>query len=292
MPVTSSPLRYPGGKSQLYKFVQNLVNENIGPNGTYIEPFAGGAGVAIQLLINKNVNNIVINDLDKSIHSFWYSILNYTDDFIDLINTTTINIDEWYRQKEVYVKEYDNPFSLKGGFATFFLNRTNVSGIIKGGPIGGFKQNGNYKIDCRFNKKTLIKKIQTIANLKDNITLLNIDAESLINELSKTYSREETFIFFDPPYFSQGKNLYLKFIDDDKHQSLKKRIKQIEDYKWIITYDKCVAIYDIYQYFDQKYEYQLRYSANNKQKKRAWEFLFSSPNTKVESFGNVELSHI
>ncbi|WP_142971144.1 DNA adenine methylase [Enterococcus faecium] len=292
MPVTSSPLRYPGGKSQLYKFVQNLVNKNIGQNGTYIEPFAGGAGVAIQLLINENVSHIVINDLDKSIHSFWYSILNYSDEFIDLVQTTPINIDEWHKQKEIYIKESNNPFSLRGGFATFFLNRTNVSGIIKGGPIGGLEQKGNYKIDCRFKKKVLIQKIKTISDLKEQITLLNKDAETLINDIPKSYAKEKTFIFFDPPYFSQGRNLYLKFIDADKHQSLKKCIDQIEDYKWIITYDKNDTIYNIYQEFNQKYEYQLRYSANNKQKKKAWEFLFASPNTVITSSDNVKLSLI
>lgn len=292
MPATLSPLRYPGGKSQMYKFVENLVNKNIGEDGTYIEPFAGGAGVAIQLLINQKVNHIVINDLDKSIHSFWYSIINHKDEFIDLIMKTPITIDEWHKQKEIYKSELKNPYSVKGGFATFFLNRTNVSGIIKGGPIGGLKQDGNYKIDCRFNKKKLINKINMISCLNNRITLLNLDAETLINKIPVLYSKEKTFIFFDPPYFSQGKNLYLEFIDANKHRELKESIDKIEDYKWIITYDNNETIYKIYQECGQKYKYQLRYSANNKQKRKAFELLFASPNTKITNCSNIELCKI
>lgn len=195
MPTTYSPLRYPGGKSQLYKFVKKMIDENIGEDGIYIEPFAGGAGVAIQLLIQKDVKMIAINDLDKSIHSLWYSILNYPNEFINLIKETTVNIEEWQRQKEIYKEECDNPFSLKGGFATFFLNRTNVSGIISGGPIGGAKQTGKYKLDCRFNKQSLIKKITDISSLKDSIILTNMDAEFFIDEISFNYPKEKTFIF-------------------------------------------------------------------------------------------------
>ncbi|WP_195960852.1 DNA adenine methylase [Enterococcus casseliflavus] len=289
MPTTYSPLRYPGGKSQLYKFVKKMIDENIGEDAIYIEPFAGGAGVAIQLLIQKDVKMIAINDLDKSIHSLWYSILNYPNEFINLIKETTVSIEEWQRQKEIYKKEADNPFSLKGGFATFFLNRTNVSGIISGGPIGGAKQAGNYKLDCRFNKKSLIKKITDIASLKDSIILTNMDAESFIEQISSDYPKEKTFIFFDPPYFTQGKNLYLKFIDKDKHQSLKECINKLENYKWIITYDNADEIYEIYKEFHQKYKYQLRYSANNKRKEKAWEYLFASSITKIDNFANVEL---
>lgn len=292
MPVTCSPLRYPGGKSQLYSFVRELIKLNIGKDGTYIEPFAGGAGVALQLLINGDVKNIVINDLDNSIHSLWYSLLFHTEELLNLIDKTPINVDEWYKQKIIYKTESIDPFSLKGGFATLFLNRTNVSGIISGGPIGGFNQGGKYKIDCRFNKSQLIKKIEIISSLRDHISISNIDAELLVREIPLNFSRESTFIFIDPPYFSQGKNLYLKFIDNDKHQNLKNSIDQIDNYKWILTYDKSDVINDIYADLVQKFQYQLRYSANNMRKERAWEYLFASSTTKLKNFEKIVLKKI
>ncbi|HBI6387366.1 TPA: DNA adenine methylase, partial [Listeria monocytogenes] len=180
MPRTSSPLRYPGGKTQLTSFVRNLLITNNIVEGTYIEPFAGGAGVAIQLLLDGDVNSIVINDYDKSIYSIWYSILNNTEKFISLISNTPITIDEWHKQKAIYLRNKNRQNSLEGAFATFFLNRTNVSGIISGGPIGGMNQTGKYKIDCRFNKVDLIRKIRLISDRRENITLYRKDALELI----------------------------------------------------------------------------------------------------------------
>ncbi|EAE7097897.1 DNA adenine methylase, partial [Listeria monocytogenes] len=190
MPRTSSPLRYPGGKTQLSSFVKNLLEINNIVGGTYIEPFAGGAGVAIQLLLEGDVDSIVINDYDKSIYSIWYSILNNTERFINLISDTPVTIEEWYRQKEIYLRNKNRQNSLEGGFATFFLNRTNVSGIISGGPIGGIKQTGKYKIDCRFNKKDLIRKIRLVASRREAITLYRKDALKLINIINENYNNE------------------------------------------------------------------------------------------------------
>src|SRR5690625_1246846 len=154
-----SPLRYPGGKSKLTKQIISLFETNNYNNGVYIEPFAGGAGIALSLLLNNYVDRIHINDLDISIYSFWKAILEDSEKFIQLIWKTPITIDEWKFQKNIQ----ENPESastLELGFSTFYLNRTNISGIIKGGVIGGYSQNGNYKMDARFNKEKLVDRIQ------------------------------------------------------------------------------------------------------------------------------------
>lgn len=287
MPVTFSPLRYPGGKTQLSKFVTNLLEINNINNGTYIEPFAGGSGVSLQLLFENKVDHIVINDYDKSIYSVWNAIINHTDKFIDLIENTPITLDEWYKQKQVYLDTRTYMNSVEGGFATFFLNRTNVSGIINGGPIGGKKQLGKYKIDCRFNKNTSIKKVLDIAERRDSITLFRKDANNLVDIIKDQYKPENTFIFFDPPYFAQGQNLYMSFINDDKHLQMKNSIDKLNNYYWILTYDAAPQIADIYQDNKNRFEYTLNYSANKK--KKATEFLFTSPITKVQSHDKVEL---
>ncbi|MDT2829721.1 DNA adenine methylase [Vagococcus carniphilus] len=290
MPVTYSPLRYPGGKTQLSKFVANLIEINNIEGGTYIEPFAGGSGVSLQLLFENKVDHIVINDYDKSIYSVWNAIINHTDKFINLIENTPITLDEWHKQKQIYLDNRTYMNSIEGGFATFFLNRTNVSGIISGGPIGGKKQLGKYKIDCRFNKKTSINKIKAIAERRDDITLFRKDANKLVDIIQEQYNPKSTFIFFDPPYFAQGQNLYMSFINDDKHLQMKNSIDKLNDYYWILTYDAAPQIADIYQNNQNKFEYQLNYSANKKTK--ATEFLFSSEKTIVQSHDKVELFKI
>ncbi|HEO6930813.1 TPA: DNA adenine methylase, partial [Streptococcus agalactiae] len=169
-----SPLRYPGGKSQVYDFVKELVNLN--ETNTYIEPYMGGMGIALKLLVNNDVKQIMVNDYDRSIYAFWYSVLNHTNQLIDKIESTPITIEEWKKQRKIQQGKETCHDLLTLGFSTLFLNRTNRSGIIKAGVIGGLKQDGNYKLDCRFNKEKTIKKIRLIASYKKQIKLYNIDA--------------------------------------------------------------------------------------------------------------------
>lgn len=284
MPTTKSPLRYPGGKSQLYNFVRYTIYQNNIKNPIYIEPFAGGAGLAIELLLNQDVESIVINDIDIAIYSFWYSVLYRVDDLISLIEKTPITINEWKKQKAIYESQKSYP-SLDLGFATFYLNRTNRSGIIKGGPIGGLDQSGKYKIDCRFNKEDLINKIRKISSNRDKIFLYNYDAVYFIQNVLSKFPSEQLFIFFDPPYFKEGKKLYTNFYTYDDHKDLCYAIKGIKKSHWINTYDYNKNIAELYKNIPTKI-FNVQYSANRKRKEK--EFLFHNPITEVKSFDKVQ----
>ncbi|MBC2025046.1 DNA adenine methylase [Listeria booriae] len=292
MPIVSSPLRYPGGKTQLTGFVSNLIELNNIENPIYIEPFSGGAGVAIELLLNNKVDKIVLNDYDKSIYAVWYSILNQTEALIDLIESTPINIENWFKQKRIFEEKKNYQTSLENGFATLFLNRTNRSGIINAGPIGGYEQSGKYKLDCRFNKTKIIEKIRIIASQKHRIDLYRKDTVKLIDIIRERYSNTSSFIFFDPPYYVQGNKLYTNFYTDKDHRHLFNKINSLDDYFWITTYDYSPQIHAIYEQSGDigKYYYNLRYSAQTK--RRALEFMFSSSKTKILSYDKVILTSV
>lgn len=267
MTKSFSPLRYPGGKGQMYDTIVQILQDNHLENCNYIEPFAGGAGVALKLLSNGIVKSITLNDFDLSIYAFWYSILYDTERFIRKIITVEINMQEWKKQRIIQLEKENVPlFDL--GFSTFFLNRTNRSGIIKGGVIGGKNQDSFYKMDCRFNKQRLIALIEKISTLKDKITIYNLDAEDFIIRVKQ----KNSFYFIDPPYFCKGKQLYTNFFKPEDHLSLFKTIqKNLKNRSWIVTYDKCDEIYQIYK--KQKYRIMsLNYSAQNK--KKAEEYMF------------------
>jgi len=283
LPKTLSPLRYPGGKTQLYKFVRNIIEMNAISRTIYVEPFAGGAGLAIELLLNGDVESIIINDFDKAIYNFWRSVLYDTHNFITLIENTPINIAEWEKQKEIYNNQQNHSI-LEVGFATFFLNRTNRSGIIKGGPISR-GDGAKYKLDCRYNKSGLINKIRRISSVKDKVNLYNYDAVYFIKHVLPNFPIEQLFIFFDPPYYKQGKNLYTNFYDHDDHKELCYAIKGIFQSRWITTYDYNENIAKLYEDLPTKI-YQLQYSANRKRKEK--EFLFHNLNTIVHSFDKVQ----
>lgn len=283
IPVTDSPLRYPGGKTQMKKFIVDILRTN-SISDCYVEPFAGGAGVALYLLFNNYVNKIYINDIDPSIYSFWYSILNNTNEFIKKLESVPITIDEWNKQKYIQINSEDYN-ELELGFSTFFLNRTNISGIINGGPIGGKKQKGKYKLDCRFNKADLISKIKKISYYKDCIEVTNYDAEYFIENIIKKLNPSNTFIFLDPPYYKQGKKLYTNFYRHENHVSLQKKISSLKEYYWIVTYDLAEEIEEIYK-GNRKKKYSLNYSANRFRK--ASELLFYSEKIILPDTDNIK----
>lgn len=266
MPRTYSPLRYPGGKTQLANFVGKLLEINNLNNVTYAEPFAGGFGAGIELLFDGKISEAIINDYDIAIYSIWYAIINETKRFVDDILGVEITIKEWEKQKNIYTTlERRGVYSYELAFATYFLNRTNISGIITGGPIGGREQKGKYKLDCRFNKKYLAEKILEISKYKDRIQLYNLEANDFIKEVLLSYSHEEVFVFFDPPYYEQGKKLYTNFFEHDDHVKLRETIGLLDEYYWILTYDNQIEISSIYGDFNQ-YLYSINYSANKVRK--------------------------
>lgn len=257
-----SPLRYPGGKTKIAPLV-NLIMLKAGiSNGTYIEPFAGGGGVALALLLSEKVNNIVLNDCDRAIYAFWYAILNKTNIFIEKIHNTEITVDEWKKQKKIFTDK-TNADLFELGFATFFLNRTNRSGILKAGPIGGYDQSGNYSLDVRFNKENLIKRIIEISAYKDKITIYNLEINNFIHDVLPLYSNN-SFVYFDPPYYIKGHELYVNFFTSNDHKGLASQIQKL-NIDWMVTYDDVPEIKAMYMGKEQK-SYDLNYSLANKGK--------------------------
>lgn len=256
-----SPLRYPGGKAKLYKNIKLILEKNSLRNSIYVEPFAGGAGLALNLLFKGDVHELILNDYDRSIYAFWHCCLYETDAFIDLIESTAVDIKNWYIQKEVQTRKSDVSL-LELGFSTFYLNRTNRSGIIKAGVIGGLDQSGEYKIDCRFNKENLIKRIKLIGQHKKRISLHNLDAVALIeNELVNL--PETSFTFFDPPYYNKAEGLYTNFYVHNDHLELRDAIIDNMRTPYIITYDNADEILDMYSDFRRK-DYDISYCASVK----------------------------
>lgn len=273
-----SPLRYPGGKSRVSGFIAQLIKDNNIVEGTYVEPFAGGAGVALNLLFNRLVKNIYINDKDRAIYAFWKAITESTEEFINKIMEVNITIDEWEQQRKIQLNKNDaNLFDL--GFSTFFLNRTNRSGIIMGGVIGGKAQAGDWKLDVRFNKEKLISKILKIAEYKNNIIIQNKDAIDLLKTDVSTLNIKNTLIYLDPPYYKQGKKLYMNSFTHQQHVSLFEEINKMK-HLWLVSYDDCQEIHNIYK-SKRNITYPLRYTACVKYSGK--EAMFASDNLLVDT---------
>lgn len=233
-----SPFRYPGGKAVLAGYIASRI-ASVGTCNKYAEPFCGGAGSALYLLKNRNVDEIYLNDLDLHIYSAWRAMLSENDRFIDRLQTVEVNINTWEAAQETLRLAKAGEYSFDLGFATLFLNRTSRSGIISGsGPIGGYDQNGAWKIDARFYRETLIKRVKWLGENRDKINLTNMDAVEFINDILLRDKGQRTFFFIDPPYVKAGARLYLNAMNEGCHLSLSRLLQSGKFQNWMLTYDK------------------------------------------------------
>lgn len=258
-----TPLRYPGGKGKLSYYIKSLIEVNSLSDGYYVEPYAGGAAVAVDLLVNEYVRNILINDADPAVYSFWHSVLKNTDELCALIHDCKVDMDNWFKQRDI-LKNTSEHDSLSVGFATFFLNRTNRSGILKAGVIGGKAQAGDWKMDVRFNKVDLIKRVQRIAAYQSRIKVTNLDAIELISGISElTDNNKKLLVYLDPPYYVKGQDLYRNFYEHNDHVLVKNALQESAVKKWLTSYDNAKQIKEIYANYRQV-EYSLSYTAQSK----------------------------
>ncbi|WP_312948088.1 DNA adenine methylase [Superficieibacter sp.] len=258
-----TPLRYPGGKGKLSYYVKSLLDENSITDGYYVEPYAGGAAIAIDLVMNEYVRNVIINDADPAVYSFWYSVINDTDALCSMIETCSVTMDTWYHQKDI-INSSDTKSPLELGFAAFFLNRTNRSGILKAGVIGGKEQLGDWKMDVRFNKADLTSRIRAISNYRNRIKTTNLDAAKLLSNIKDvTSGSDNLLVYLDPPYYVKGQDLYRNYYEHEDHVNVKNALCKSGIKNWLVSYDNAEEIKKIYEAFRQS-EYSLSYTAQSK----------------------------
>jgi len=275
-----SPLRYPGGKQKLAKFISQICIDN-NTRGHYVEPYAGGASVALHLLLEGKVNHVTINDYDRALYAFWWCVLNRTNQLCKLIELTPVTVDKWREMKEVQLRK-NKARLMELGFSTLFLNRTNRSGILNAGIIGGYAQKGEYKIDCRFNKSEIISRIKLIAKHKKNISVTNMDAVKLIEHIGQSSNNDDTIFYFDPPYYLKGPRLYLNSYQHDDHIEVSEKIKSIKQIRWIVSYDNHPEIKKMYNWVakEQAIDFNIQHSAYENRKGK--EVVFLSENIKPD----------
>lgn len=262
MAESFSPLRYPGGKQILARVLGHLIRLNGREGGIYVEPYAGGAGAALSLLYGEYVKRVLINDADSRIYAFWDGVVNRTEQFLKLLRDTPLSVEEWKRQRQIYLNPSRNS-RLKVGFSTFYLNRCNRSGIIaNAGLIGGLKQTGKWKIDARFNREDLARRVERVSRYRERISLFNLDATKFLRaEMPKPSMVDRGFVYLDPPYYGKGSQLYLNHYTPADHASFA-RYLSTASFTWVMSYDNVPQIRKLYSSHRQV-SFNLGYSARD-----------------------------
>jgi DNA adenine methylase len=283
MPIPSAkpsafytPLRYPGGKGKLAPYVKRLIEANDLVDGVYVEPYAGGAAVAMELLLQEYVPKVYINDISAGVAAFWRSLLDNTEALCAAIVGTKVTMDEWHRQRAIQ-QDPEGHDDLTLGLSTFFMNRTNRSGILAAGVIGGKNQTGKWKIDARFNAPDLVSRIHAIARLRNRIEFRQLDAVEFISQVAPMLPAK-SLIYLDPPYYVKGSDLYLHYYEHSDHEDIAKRVARLRTKNWIVSYDNVLPIHAMYSKF-RRIVYSLSYSAHARYK--GAEVMFFSDNLAI-----------
>lgn len=254
----ATPLRYPGGKGRLGPWLAQVMQYNGMDDGWYIEPYAGGAGAALHLLTLGIVSHVVINDADPVVFAFWEAATKHPEALIEKIRRTPVNIDTWERQKGI-IENCENEDVVDIGFATFFLNRTNRSGILTAGVIGGKAQAGQWKINARYNQDSLCNRIEKIGSLGDKVTVLCMDALNLLTDASPGFPNK-CLVYLDPPYYIKGSQLYRNHYLPEDHAAISRCVADA-DFPVVVTYDDCPEVSALYEGVDSS-EFSLHYSTH------------------------------
>ena len=256
-----SPLRYPGGKGKLAQFVASVIRQNGLLDGTYVEPYAGGAGIAWELLLTGVVRRVHLNDLDSAIHAFWRCLLHDPQYLIHRVASAKLTVDEWRLQRKIYrAGDYTDFRSM--GFAVLYLNRVQRSGILNAGLIGGLKQIGEWKMDARFNRVGLTTKIAKLSEFSDRVELTNEDALSLLKRKGNCWG-SKALVYLDPPYFAKANRLYDNHYKPLDHESVAQQLEALSTPNWIVSYDSHDEIERLYARY-KFLRYQIVYSARSR----------------------------
>lgn len=255
-----TPLRYPGGKANLAPFFGDIVRVNGLSDGVYVEPYAGGAGVAIGLLVGEYVDRVYINDVDPALWAFWKAVLEHNAELCRMVEKAPLTIRERARQKAIYRRGLAAGV-LPLGFALFYLNRTNRSGILDGGVIGGLKQRGKWKIDARYNREELADRIGRIGRYKSRVHVANQDALVFLRQVLRALPRR-TLVYLDPPYYTKGKHLYANYYVHDDHAAVARAVAKMAK-PWVVSYDDHPQVRKLYRGFRRR-SYELQYTARER----------------------------
>jgi DNA adenine methylase len=243
--VVLSPLRYPGGKRRLVPYIAAALAENDLQPDFFVEPYAGGASVSLELLYLDLVGRIVIGDSDPMVNAFWETVVTDVDWLCEQVESISLDLKTWEHMKQTNFRA-----RRKLALACLYLNRTSFNGALHegAGPIGGKAQSSEYDIGCRFPRKRLVSRLRKCAKLADRIDVAPAqDAMITVRNARDRARREDasTFFYLDPPFWAKSRFLYRHSFTDLAHDRLADQLHWLHDH-FLLSYDPAPKIVELY----------------------------------------------
>jgi len=238
-----SPLRYPGAKRQLIPLFNSLLLQ--APVGTFVEPFAGGASVALHVAVNGLAERVILGEADPLVYAFWYVACFDTPWIIEQIQTVDVTLANWER-----FKARPGETLRDRALSCLFLNRTSFSGILheRSGPIGGRSQRSPYPINCRFPRSELVRRVSVVGELAEagriGAVLCGDYQDTIAAAVDHSASRD-ALLYLDPPFYAKAQTLYRLSFGADDHRRLADYVMGC-DIPWLLSYDSHPSIQDLY----------------------------------------------
>lgn len=236
-----SPLRYPGGKRKLVDHIATKIVDAVERPLLFIEPFAGGAAVSLNMLVQDWADHVVLADLDPLVGNFWRVVFGPQRQFDELrrwTETSAVTLKDWYEVKAMLCAT-----PVEYAFKCLYLNRTSFSGVLnqRAGPIGGHAQASEYTVDCRFNKDRIFSGLDRLRDHRKRVVYAGVKDYRQIAKLKRVRDlmvRDQSVVWYlDPPFFRKAEYLYNKWFDHSKHLALKNWIENDLVGHWLLSYD-------------------------------------------------------
>lgn len=241
--VVLSPLRYPGGKRRLVPYVAAALAANDLRPDVFVEPFAGGASVALELLATDEVQSIGLAELDPYVASFWETVFFDTDWLCRQVASIEVSLDAWRRMKSGRFRSRRSQ-----ALACLYLNRTSFNGTLhpRAGPIGGMSQSSGYPIDCRFPRERLVRRIRMCAQFADRVAFIrHEDALGAVAYARRRLRGKSLFYYFDPPFWAKSSFLYRHAFTHQDHQRLATAVRYLRE-PYLLSYDPAPEVRELY----------------------------------------------
>ena len=268
----TNPLRYPGSKASFASSVGAFVTACGYTGFEIVEPFAGSASVSIDLVSSGVCSKAILIERDPLLYAFWSAVFFDTRRLCNRINKLSIDLGTWHDLRPLLAINSPDEYELIDlAVAGLFFNRTNFSGVLHAGPIGGQQQKSVYKVNCRFNKDDLIARIRAIAKLQNRVEVIFSDALGFL-ETQKEAVNQNRFYYVDPPYFVQGEKLYRYSFELSQHKQLAKVLSELKA-PWLLSYDRHPVIEMLYERYASS-GFKFKYSSKIRKVER--EFLVTN----------------